>query len=252
MPNTIADIDREIGEILTAYDGEDVRGSLVSALRAMNENTNGICTQAVTDAQNAAESASGSASNAADSQAAAHTDAQAAASSAQDAAASAQAAANSAQQAATGGVRSFNGRNPAAQTGDIAPEAGDYTSAMIYHNDSGTKTVKSELDTLNDWILNGLAVTTVSLGTIAIAANGSVSYNDKEGTISGKWKAVGCVGYSNNKNYIILWKSLVKSTTVASSESGASSVTLEVGYTNTSNSAVNITPGIRVLWAKVP
>ena len=252
MPTTIADIEREIGEILTAYDGEDVRGSLVSALRALNENTNQICIQAVTDAQNAADSASGSASSASNSQSSAYSNAQAAEASAQAAATSAQRAASSAQQAATGGVRSFNGRDPDINTGDISPTAGDYTSDMIYYADGGAETVKGKLDTLIDWMLNGMTVTTVSLGAIEIAANGSVSYNDKTGTIAGKWKAIGCIGYSNNKNYIILWKSLVKSTTVASSESGASSVTLEVGYTNTSNARVTITPGIRVLWVKVP
>ena len=251
MATTIADIDREIGEILTAYDGEDVRGSLVSALRAMNENTNGICTQAVTDAQNAAESASGSASNAADSQAAAHTDAQAAASSAQDAASSAQAAANSAQQAATGGVRSFNGRNPAAQTGNIAPEAGDYTSSMIYHNDSGTKTVKSELDALDDWVLNGMAAVTASVGTKSIAANGSIDISISA-TRTGKWKAIGCVGFSNNKNSVFQWKCIITANTVASDESGTSTATISIGYTNTSNAAVSVQPGIRVLWVKVP
>lgn len=252
MPTTIADIDREIGEIQSAYDGEDVRGSLVSALRALNENTNGICIQAVTDAQNAADSASGSASSASNSQSSAYSNAQAAEASAQAAATSAQRAASSAQQAATGGVRSFNGRDPDINTGDISPTAGDYTSDMIYYNDGGAETVKGKLDILIDWMSNGIAVTTVSLGAIEIAANGSVNYNDITGTITGKWKAIGCVGFSNNKNYINLWKSLVKSTTVASSEAGSSSVTLEVGYTNTSNSRVTITPGIRVLWVKVP
>lgn len=251
MANTLADIDREIGEILTAYDGEDVRGSLVSALRAMNENTNGLCTQAVTDAQNAAESASGSASDASDSQAAAHTDAQAAASSAQDAASSAQAAQNAAQQASTGGVRSFNGRNPAAQTGNIAPEAGDYTSDMVYHNASGTKTVKSELDALDDWVANGMAAVTASVGTKQIAANGSIDISISA-TRTGKWKAIGCVGFSNNKNSVFQWKCIITTTTTASDESGTSTATISIGYTNTSNAAVSIQPGVRVLWIKVP
>lgn len=251
MPNTIADIDREIGEILTAYDGEDVRGSLVSALRALNENTNGLCAQAVTDAQNAAESASGSASDAADSQAAAHTDAQAASTSAQDAAASAQAAADSAQQASTGGVRSFNGRNPAAQTGNIAPEAGDYTSTMIYHNASGTKTVKSELDALDDWVANGMAAVTASVGLRTVPANGSIDVSITA-TRTGRWKAIGCVGFSNNKNAVFQWKCIITANTVASSESNDSTATISLGYTNTANAEISITPGVRVLWVKVP
>lgn len=251
MPNTIADIDREIGEIQAAYDGEDVRGSLVSALRALNENTNGICTQAVIDAQDAAESASGSASNAANSQSSAYSNAQAAEASAQAAASSAQAAASSAQQAATGGVRSFNGRDPAAQTGNIAPEAGDYTSDMIYHNASGTKTVKSELDALDDWVLNGMAAVTASVGTKQIAANGSIDISISA-TRTGKWKAIGCVGFSNNKNPVFQWKCIITASTVASDESGTSTATISIGYTNTSNAAVSIQPGVRVLWVKVP
>lgn len=247
----IADIEREIGEILTAYDGEDVRGSLVSALRTLNEDTNGICTQAVSDAQEAAESASGSASNAANSQSSAYANAQAAEASAQAAASSAQQAASSAQQAATGGVRSFNGRDPAAQTGNIAPEAGDYTSDMIYHNASGTKTVKSELDALDDWVLNGMAAVTASVGTKQIAANGSIDISITA-TRTGKWKAIGCVGFSNNKNAVFQWKCIITANTVAPSESADSTATISIGYTNTSNAAVSIQPGVRVLWIKVP
>jgi hypothetical protein len=47
----IADIDSEIQEIRKAVYGEEVRGAIVSALTAINRDSNGIVTKAVADAQ---------------------------------------------------------------------------------------------------------------------------------------------------------------------------------------------------------
>ena len=247
---TIADINREIQQILEAYDGEDVRGSLVSALRSLNENTNGICTQAVTDAQTAADSASGSASTASTAKTQAASSASAAAASAESAATDAARAESAADAAVSGGVRSF-GPDDNRRTGIVAPASGDYSSDMIVHN-SGT--VYSELLSQSDRISGLLATQTIQGSSMTIGANSS-SDIVLTGTKQGRWTAIGIVGFSNQKNGIYQWKCIIPAGSnggsTAATEDENSTVNVQLGLRNVTSASITLQPGVRVLWMKV-
>jgi hypothetical protein len=249
----LADIQREIQAIQAAYDGEDVRGSLVSALTAMNNNTNGICEQAVTDAQTAASDAQSSAMTASTNATQAAMSASTATSAANSASADAARAEAAAGQAVQGGVRSFNGRSPDAQTGNIEPQAGDYSSDLIGYNNS---TVEASLNSINTKLSNLTnlfnPITAQPEKNVSVPANGYVDISF-DVYISGRWTALGLVGFSNQRPGIYQYKCIIPSNGVVipSSESGKSKATIQLGLRNTTSESISIRPGIRVLWMKV-
>lgn len=249
----LADIQREIQAIQAAYDGEDVRGALASALTAMNNNTSGICEQAAADAQTAASDAQASAMTASTSATQAATSASTATSAANSASTDAARAEAAAGQAVQGGVRSFNGRSPDAQTGNIAPQAGDYSSDLIEYSDG---TVEAALDSINSKLssLTDLfnALTAQPENNILVPANGYVDISF-DASITGRWTPLGLVGFSNQRYGIYQYKCIIPASGVVipASESGQSKATIQLGLRNVTSEAISIRPGIRVLWMKL-